>query len=87
VPSYGEDPNQPPGVTLSDVVPDGPAAKAGLKGGDRIVNVGGAEIRDIHDLMYVLEAAKPGAETTITFVRDGKSQSVNATFGVPRSRR
>jgi len=87
VPSYGEDPNQPPGVTLSDVVPDGPAAKAGLHGGDRVVNVGGADIHDIHDLMYVLEAAKPGAATRITFVRDGKPQTVDATFGVPRSRR
>ena len=40
VPSYSEDPNQPPGVLLSDVVPDGAAAKAGLKGGDRIVQIG-----------------------------------------------
>jgi Tol biopolymer transport system component len=87
VPSYSDDPNQPPGVTLSDVVPDGAAAKAGLKGGDRIVQVGQVEIRSINDLMFVLQTAKPGTETQVTFVRDGKRVTVTATFGAPRSRR
>jgi hypothetical protein len=87
VPSYGEDPNQPPGLVLSDVIPDGPAAKAGLKGGDRIVAVGTVEIRNINDLMFVLETSKPGTATTITFVRDGKRQTANATFGAPRGRK
>ena len=74
VPSYDEDPNQPPGLVLSDVVPDGPAAKAGLKGGDRIIKIGAVEIRGVDDLMFVLQAAKPGTPTKITFVRDGKSR-------------
>ena len=68
-------------------MPDGPAAKAGLKGGDRIIKVGTIEIRDINDLMFVLQTAKPGTETTVTFVRDGKQQSLKATFGLPRGRR
>jgi S1-C subfamily serine protease len=87
VPSYGEDPNQPPGVILSDVSPEGPAQKAGLEGGDRIVMVGTVEIRNINDLMFVLQTAKPGTDVKVTFVRDGKTQSVTATYGVPRSRR
>jgi membrane-associated protease RseP (regulator of RpoE activity) len=87
VPSYTDDPGAPPGVQLSDVVPDGPAAKAGLHGGDRIVQVGSVDVRNINDLMFVLQAAKPGVETTIVFVRDGKRQTATATFGVPRGRR
>src|SRR5262249_26804284 len=87
VPSYTEDPNAPPGVVLSDARPDGPAAKAGLKGGDRIVEIGTVEIRNIHDLMFVLESAKPGASTKITYVRDGKRVTVDATFGAPRARK
>ncbi len=87
VPSYGEDPNQPPGVILSDVVPEGAAAKAGLKAGDRIVQVGTIEIRNINDLMFVLQTAKPGTDVKITFVRDGKVQHVTATYGVPKGRR
>jgi len=86
VPSYSEDPNQPPGVQLSDVVPGGAAAKAGLKGGDRIIRVGSVDIRGINDLMFVLQGGKPGTEVKITFIRDGKEQTVTATFGVPRGR-
>ncbi|HEY6035543.1 MAG TPA: M20/M25/M40 family metallo-hydrolase [Kofleriaceae bacterium] len=86
IPSYSEDPNQLPGLVLSDVRPDGPAAKAGLKGGDRIIKVGDVEIRGIEDLMFVLQAAKPGTPTKITFVRGGKTETVDATFGVPGKR-
>jgi Tol biopolymer transport system component len=87
VPSYSEDPNAPPGMVLSDVVPEGPAAKAGLKAGDRIVQIGTIEIRSVNDLMFVLQAAKPGTDVKITFVRDGKQQSATATYGVPKSRK
>ncbi|HEY5951491.1 MAG TPA: M28 family peptidase [Kofleriaceae bacterium] len=87
VPSYSEDPNAPPGMVLSDVVPDGPAQKAGLKGGDRIIQIGTIEIRSVNDLMFVLQTAKPGTDVKITFVRDGKHQTVTATYGVPKARR
>jgi len=87
IPSYSEDPNQLPGLVLSDVRPDGPAAKAGLKGGDRIIKVGEVEIRGIEDLMFVLQAAKPGTPTKITFVRGTKTETVDATFGVPSGKR
>ncbi len=87
VPSYSEDPNQPKGVLLTDVVPDGAAAKAGLKGGDLIVQIGTTEIANVNDLMYVLETAKPGTATSITYVRNGKTEKVDATFGQPRGRK
>ncbi len=87
VPSYSEDPNQPPGVVLSDVIPGGAAQKAGLKAGDRIVQVGTIEIRSINDLMFVLQTAKPGTDVKVSFVRDGKVQTATATYGVPRGRK
>ena len=87
VPSYSEDPNQPKGMIVADVMPDGPAAKAGLKANDRIIQIGTAEIANVGDLMFVLEQAKPGTQVTITFVRDHKVQQVTATYGTPRGRR
>jgi membrane-associated protease RseP (regulator of RpoE activity) len=87
VPSYGDEPNAPKGMVISDVTPGGPAAKAGLKGGDRIIAVGTHEIATVADLMFVLRKEKPGTPTTITFVRDGKTQTVTATFAAPAGRR
>ncbi len=87
VPGYANDPNAPKGMTVSDVVPDGPAAKAGLKAGDRIIQLNTAEIASVADLMIVLEQAKPGTEVKVTFVRDGKIMQVTATYGMPRGRR
>jgi C-terminal processing protease CtpA/Prc len=87
VPGYANDPNAPKGMTVSDVVPDGPAAKAGLKAGDRIIQLGTAEIANVADLMIVLEQAKPGTEVKVTFVRDGKIMQVTATYSMPRGRR
>lgn len=87
VPSYSDDPSAAKGVVLADVVPDGAAAKAGLKAGDRIVQIGQAEIANAADLMFVLTNGKPGQQVQITFVRDGKTQTVTATYGTPRGRR
>jgi S1-C subfamily serine protease len=85
IPAYVED--SQPGMLISDVVPDGPAQKAGLKGGDRILQIGAIEIRTVHDLMYVLVNAKPGEKAKLTYSRQGKKTTVEVTFGPPRSRR
>jgi S1-C subfamily serine protease len=86
IPAYAEEGPTQTGVLLSDVVPGGPAQKAGLKGGDRLVAINGVEIRTIHDLMYVLTNAKPGEKAKVEYVRDGKRATVKAVFGPPRRR-
>lgn len=87
VPSYDEDPSRPKGLVLSDVVPDGPAARAGLKAGDRIIQIDTHEVANASDLMFVLTMAKPGQEAKVTYVRDGKTSTVTAIFGKPRGRK
>jgi hypothetical protein len=87
IPSYDEDPSRPKGLVISDVVPDGPAAKAGLKPGDRIIQIDTHEVAGPADLMFVLSTAKPGHDAKITYVRDGKTFTVTTPYGKPRGRR
>ena len=81
VPAFEQQP-----VVIGTFSENSPAAKAGLKAGDRIVDIGGTEVRNVHDLMFVLTAHKPGEKTRVTYVRDGKRATVEAVFGAPRSR-
>ncbi len=85
IPAYGGD-GETPGVLLGDVRPGGPAANAGVRGGDRIVRIGQADIRTIRDLLFVLRQATPGEKTKITVIRNGKRVTMEATYGTPRRR-
>lgn len=78
VPSYGED---VVGVKLSDVSAGGPADKAGVKGGDIIVELAGKSIENIYDYTAIIDAIKIGEKTTITVVRDGKRVQMSITPG------
>jgi Zn-dependent M28 family amino/carboxypeptidase len=78
VPSYGED---VVGVKLSDVSKGGPAEKAGVKGGDIIVELAGKSIENIYDYTAIIDAIKIGEETTITVMRDGKPVKLKITPG------
>lgn len=57
------------GVKLSGVASDGPAAKAGVKGGDIITGLGGKEVLNIYDYTAVLAELKVGEDTTIKVKR------------------
>ncbi|TWU54593.1 translocation protein TolB [Rubripirellula tenax] len=59
------------GLKLSGVAGEGPAAKAGLKGGDVIIELSGRKIEDIYDYTYAIEALKIGEEVEIV-VRRGQ---------------
>ena len=69
------------GVSLSGVAKNGPAAKAGVKGGDRIVRLAGKKIENIYDYTYAIDALKVGQTTKITVVRDGKEVTFEMTPG------
>ena len=85
--AHGASGKKLPGVMLAGARPGGPADKAGMKRGDRLVQLGKTNIRTIQDMMYVLRAAKPGQKTTAVVVRGGKRIKLNVTFGKSRRRR
>lgn len=53
-----------------------PAEKAGLKAGDKIVQVGNHKVKDYNDIKKVLDKNK-SAKTTIKVDRDGKTKSID----------
>ncbi len=67
------------GVKLSGVRAGGPADKAGLKGGDIIVEFGGQAITNIYDYTYALDAVKIGVPVEVVVLRDGKQVKLTVT--------
>jgi len=84
------------GGLLAEVVPGGPAEKAGLEGGDKevkfqagkyrtggdvILEVDGHEVVQPDDLARIIAPRRPGEEVTVTILRDGSKKQVEVTLG------
>jgi Tol biopolymer transport system component/Zn-dependent M28 family amino/carboxypeptidase len=67
------------GVKISGVVQGGPAARAGLQGGDVIVGLGGAQLENIYDYMQAMNGLKVGQETDIVVERGGRKLTLKLT--------
>lgn len=62
------------------VVPNSPAAKAGIKEGDIITKFDGQEVNEENPLNSFINKKKPGDTVTLTVLRDGKEQQIKVTF-------
>jgi membrane-associated protease RseP (regulator of RpoE activity) len=60
------------GVTIKSVLPDSPAATAGLKAGDRLLTLDGRWTDSLVDLYTAAGYAKPGETAPVVIKRDGK---------------
>jgi Do/DeqQ family serine protease len=69
------------GVVITDVKPDSPAAKAGLKRSDVILALNDKAVESLEDLRLLISETAPGTEVAIKFVRDAKEQTINVTLG------
>ncbi|MEK6282129.1 MAG: M20/M25/M40 family metallo-hydrolase [Acidobacteriota bacterium] len=66
IPNYADSND---GLLLDGVREDSPAAKAGLKAGDRIVKLAGRDIRHVYDYTYALGEMKAGQEYEVEVMR------------------
>jgi hypothetical protein len=77
IPDMGEEVE---GVKFADVRDGSPAAKAGLKGGDVLVEFAGKPIKNLYDFTYALRAHKPGETVSVTVLRGKERLTVNVTL-------
>ncbi|MDX6384740.1 MAG: hypothetical protein QOK48_2313 [Blastocatellia bacterium] len=66
IPNYAEAND---GLRLDGVREDSPASKAGLKAGDRIVKMGGHEVKNVYDYTFALGEMKAGQEYEVEIFR------------------
>ena len=69
IPDFTELPN---GVRFADVRPGSPAAKAGLRGGDVLIEFDGKPIQNLYDFTYALRSKKPGQEVLVKVLRENQ---------------
>jgi len=69
------------GALVSDVSVNSPAAKAGIKDGDFIVEFDGKKISDSNQLMHLIATYKPGARLGVKLIRDGREKTLAVTLG------
>jgi serine protease Do len=77
--SLGLNTDHPTGALVASIIPNSPAAKAGLQQGDVVVDAGGHKIESVHDLPRLVAATPPGRKLDMTIRRDGKEQTLSAT--------
>ena len=81
IPDFGNPGN---GYSISGVAKDSPAAKGGLRGGDRIVRVGSSAIANLEDFDSALRKHKGGDTVPVVVVRDGAEVTLDVTLGPPK---
>lgn len=72
---YGFEINLHGGIFLVKVVPNSPAAKAGIRAGDIILDFNGAKVGTALELRTKLAECKVGESVEVTIMRDGAAQS------------
>jgi putative serine protease PepD len=84
------------GILIERVVPNGPAAEAGIRGGSRsvlaglqelriggdvLITVDGTDVTSTSDLTLLLSRHRPGDTVTATIIRDGKKMELKVKLG------
>jgi len=72
------------GLLLAGVTGGGPAAEAGLRAGDVLVEFAGQTIANVYDYTYALDGVKIDRPVSVVFLRDGERRETTLT---PRARR
>jgi S1-C subfamily serine protease len=76
IPNYADSND---GLLLDGVREDSPAAKAGIKAGDKIVKLAGHDVKNVYDYTFALGEMKAGQEYEVELLRGGERIKVIIT--------
>lgn len=82
IPDYAQ-PDSLIGVRLSGVREGGPAATAGIKGGDLLIKMGDVKLNNIYDFVFALRKYAPGDSVEVHYLREGREQITHAVLKSP----
>ena len=72
---------EPRGVLVGDVTPNSPAAQAGIKSGDIILDLNGQKVNDTHELQVKISLTAPGTVVRLNVLRDGHEHEYDVKLG------
>ena len=72
------------GALITEVVPNTPAAKAGLREKDVIIKYNGHDVKNAAELKSFVLLTKPGTEVTLVIIRNGKRKIVKVKIASPK---
>jgi serine protease Do len=72
--------SKPGGALVSGLKPDAPAARAGLKNADVILELNGQPVESANDLRLRISQMAPGSTVKLEVSRDGKTQNMDVTL-------
>ena len=81
IPDYSAMESSSGGVKLADVRAGSPADKAGIKGGDVLVEMAATRIENLYDMTYALQDHKPNETVDVVVLRNGERKMLRATLG------
>ncbi len=68
------------GALISNVVPDGPGARAGVRAGDIVVSIAGEPVREGRDLLRLVLRQRVGARVPVEVLRNGNTRTLNVVL-------
>ncbi|MEO4174702.1 Do family serine endopeptidase [Acinetobacter pittii] len=71
---------KPEGALITQISPNSPAQKAGLRAGDVILKLNGAPVLRTSDLLYALNKVQPNQTVQFEVLRDDKTRNISATL-------
>jgi Do/DeqQ family serine protease len=75
--------SRPEGVLVTELYPRSAGERAGLRNGDVILSVAGAEVRDEGGVRYQFATQRPGSRVPLVVLRGGRRVTLTATAEAP----